>query len=209
MSTTKYNDQLISDITQYDNNNIIFDQSKIYNYDGKETNLYVGIWTKNPDNTTGQLLFTVPEDITIGFKPKQRDEHLVGIRITDEIYTKLTDIVSLCKSHIDKVDDTFVHSFEKMTGCLQSWNKKILQVKCLDSKTMNLEKDGSFVPVKAKDLPYSNLESNMYQIKPVIRLKSIHRVNDTTFVKWTLHEADVKYYTSAISRTSLLHPKNK
>jgi len=208
MSTIKYNNQLIADITQYDNNNIIFDQSKIYNYEGQDEQLHVDVFTKNPDNTTGQLLFTVPEDITIGFKQKQKDEHSVGIRITDEIYTKLTDLLRLCKLHIDEVDPTFVHSFEKMTGCLQSWNKKILQVKCLNNKTMNLEQNGSCVPVRAKDLQYSHLESKGYLIKPVIRLKSIHRVHDTTFVKWTLYEADVKYYTSFISRQSLLHPKN-
>jgi len=203
MSSIINNNQLISDITQYDTTNILFETPQA-NSDHPEISS-INIRTQNPDNTIGKLLFTVPEDTIIGFRSK-KNHHSVSICITDEIYTKLHSIIDFCKSHMDKIDPTFEHTFESMASCVQPWIKKVIQVKSFDKSRIYLEKDGIMNKVKAEDLPVNSVDLQFYLMKPVIQLRAITRIGGLTYLNWILYEADVKYH-KPVPRKSLLHPQ--
>ena len=206
MSSITKNNQLISDITQFDINNIIFDQPETY--EKPFVNSVVNILTKNPDNTIGDLLFSVPETTTFGFK-KSKNHHSVGFRIDDNTYSNLHSIIGFCKSHMDKVDPAFQHSLETMTSSIQSNPSKMIFIKTLRESMIYLEKNGSPVKVKEHDLLISHENRQLYLIKPVIQLKSITRNGDITYLNWVLYETDIKHIKPLVIRPSLLHPKKK
>jgi len=202
MSSINFNTQLISDITHYDTENIIFEQPRIKEGDGQLC--YVNIYTKNLDNTIGDLVFAVPENTILGFKANKKG-HVVKIRITDEIYAKMKSIIEFTKSHMDKVDSTFIHSLDDMASCLKYTHTKVLHVHPNCKSMIYFEKNGDMVRVSADDIVTTPNNPQLYMIKPVIRLRSITRAGNTTYLNWALYEADVKYYKPL---PRLLHPRN-